>query len=185
MTITEPRRVTIHGIGDAAPWDEGASQLEESAGAEKFVGLGLTFDDVLLVPAASNVLPAIVDTSTPRDQAISLAIPTPLRRHGYRHRGPHGHCAGAGGRHRRHPPQPLDRGTGCRGRQGQALGIGHDRRAGDACRPTRQCREALAVMERYHISGVPITDEDGRAGRHPDQPRSSLHRRHQTSRSAT
>ena len=32
--------------------------------ASRFVGEGLTFDDVLLVPAESNVLPADVDLST-------------------------------------------------------------------------------------------------------------------------
>jgi IMP dehydrogenase len=32
--------------------------------ANRFVGEGLTFDDVLLVPAESDVLPADVDLST-------------------------------------------------------------------------------------------------------------------------
>jgi len=27
--------------------------------------------------------------------------------------------------------------------------------------PIRPVREALQVMERYHISGVPVVDEDG------------------------
>ena len=31
---------------------------------ERFIGEGLTFDDVLLVPAESNVLPADVDLKT-------------------------------------------------------------------------------------------------------------------------
>lgn len=37
--------------------------------------LGLTFDDVLLVPAASAVLPSMADTSTRVTQGISLNIP--------------------------------------------------------------------------------------------------------------
>jgi IMP dehydrogenase len=37
--------------------------------------LGLTFDDVLLVPAASSVLPSMADTSTRVTQGISLNIP--------------------------------------------------------------------------------------------------------------
>ncbi|MEM6374302.1 MAG: IMP dehydrogenase, partial [Pseudomonadota bacterium] len=35
----------------------------------------LTFDDVLLVPAASNVLPSTADTRTRVTQAIALNIP--------------------------------------------------------------------------------------------------------------
>ena len=39
--------------------------------ASKFVRQGLTFDDVLLIPAESNVLPADIDlhTSSPRKSA--------------------------------------------------------------------------------------------------------------------
>ncbi|MEY2883752.1 MAG: hypothetical protein RL490_1476 [Pseudomonadota bacterium] len=39
------------------------------------IRLGLTFDDVLLVPAASAVLPSMADTSTRVTQGISLNIP--------------------------------------------------------------------------------------------------------------
>ena len=39
------------------------------------IRLGLTFDDVLLVPAASGVLPSAADTSTRVTQGISLNIP--------------------------------------------------------------------------------------------------------------
>ena len=35
----------------------------------------LTFDDVLLVPAASSVLPADVNTTTRLTKSISLGIP--------------------------------------------------------------------------------------------------------------
>ena len=42
---------------------------------EKFVGEGLTFDDVLLVPAESNVLPADVDLSTKLTKKINLKVP--------------------------------------------------------------------------------------------------------------
>ena len=35
------------------------------------IRLGLTFDDVLLVPAASAVLPSAADTSTLRDAVAS------------------------------------------------------------------------------------------------------------------
>lgn len=43
--------------------------------SEKFVKEGLTFDDVLLIPAASEVLPRDVDTSTTLTKKIKLNIP--------------------------------------------------------------------------------------------------------------
>ncbi len=42
---------------------------------EKFVKTGLTFDDVLLIPAESNVLPADVDLHTRLTKKITLNIP--------------------------------------------------------------------------------------------------------------
>ena len=43
--------------------------------AHRFVGEGLTFDDVLLVPAASDVTPNLVDLSTQLTAKIKLNIP--------------------------------------------------------------------------------------------------------------
>ncbi len=43
--------------------------------ADRFGTMGLTFDDVCLVPAASDVIPAEVDTTTRLTSSISLAIP--------------------------------------------------------------------------------------------------------------
>ena len=43
--------------------------------ASRFVGEGLTFDDVLLVPAKSDVLPADVDLTTMLTQRIRLNVP--------------------------------------------------------------------------------------------------------------
>ncbi|MFM9108006.1 MAG: IMP dehydrogenase, partial [Chloroflexota bacterium] len=43
--------------------------------SDKFAGLGLTFDDVLLVPAESAVLPAGVSTATRLTRSITLSIP--------------------------------------------------------------------------------------------------------------
>lgn len=42
---------------------------------EKFAMLGLTYDDVLLLPAASEVVPSEVDTSTKLTREITLRIP--------------------------------------------------------------------------------------------------------------
>jgi IMP dehydrogenase len=41
----------------------------------KFAALGLTFDDVLLLPAASDVVPSEVDTSTRLSRHVELRIP--------------------------------------------------------------------------------------------------------------
>ena len=43
--------------------------------SRRFVGEGLTFDDVLLVPAESDVLPADVDLSTQLTSKIKLNVP--------------------------------------------------------------------------------------------------------------
>src|ERR671936_938608 len=47
----------------------------EEALAEKFGRLGLTFDDVLLVPAESSVLPNDVATATRFTRTIALELP--------------------------------------------------------------------------------------------------------------
>jgi len=43
--------------------------------SDRFVGEGLTYDDVLLVPAESNVLPADIDLNTHLTRKIALKIP--------------------------------------------------------------------------------------------------------------
>ena len=43
--------------------------------AQKFIKQGLTFDDVLLIPAASDVLPADIDLKTRLTKKIRLNIP--------------------------------------------------------------------------------------------------------------
>ena len=45
---------------------------------QKIVLSGVTFDDVLLQPGASNILPSGADTSTVLTAAIRLAIPVVL-----------------------------------------------------------------------------------------------------------
>jgi IMP dehydrogenase len=42
---------------------------------QKFIGEGLTYDDVLLVPAYSEVMPRETDTSTQFTRKISIRIP--------------------------------------------------------------------------------------------------------------
>jgi IMP dehydrogenase len=121
---------------------------------------GLTFDDVLLVPARSEVLPAETDTSTQFTRGIRLRIPL---------------CSAAmdtvtesrlaiaiaqqGGIGVIHKNFPIER---------QAEEVDRVKRSESGMivdpvtiRPDRPVREALAVMERYKISGVPVVDEDG------------------------
>ena len=43
--------------------------------SDKIAGAGITFDDVLLIPRLSNVIPTEVDTSTRLTRNISLKIP--------------------------------------------------------------------------------------------------------------
>jgi IMP dehydrogenase len=128
---------------------------------DKFVGLGLTFDDVFLLPARSDVLPNEVDTSTRIARDIVLNIPL--------------------------LSSAMDTVTEARlaialAREG-GMGIVHrnlsiDDQAAEIDKvkrsesgmivepvtlgPDQPVADALAVMERYHISGVPITDENNR-----------------------
>lgn len=69
--------------------------------SEKFVKEGLTFDDVLLIPARSDVLPKEVQVGTVWPPGLS-EHPCDDRRHGYGHRIPHGHCHCQRGRDRHH-----------------------------------------------------------------------------------
>src|SRR5436309_10685264 len=43
--------------------------------ADPFAKLGLTYDDVLLVPGATDVIPSEVDTTTQLTRDLSLAVP--------------------------------------------------------------------------------------------------------------
>jgi IMP dehydrogenase len=121
---------------------------------------GLTFDDVLLVPARSDVLPTETDTSTQFTRGIRLQIPL---------------CSAAmdtvteaslaiaiaqqGGIGVVHKNLPIDR-------QAEEVDKVKRSESGMIVDPVtiwqdRPVREALDVMQRYHISGVPVVDEDG------------------------
>src|SRR5947207_10141562 len=121
---------------------------------------GLTFDDVLLVPSRSDVLPAETDTATQFTRNIRLQIPL---------------CSAAmdtvteaalaialaqkGGIRVVHNDMTIEP---------QAEEVDKLKRSESGMivdpvtiRQDRPVREALNVMERYHISGVPVVDEDG------------------------
>src|SRR5499426_3198353 len=121
---------------------------------------GLTFDDVLLVPDRSDVLPYETDTATQFTKNIRLQIPL---------------CSAAmdtvteaalaialaqqGGIGVIHKNLSIER---------QAEEVDKVKRSESGMivdpvtiRPDRPVREALQVMERFHISGVPVVDEAG------------------------
>jgi len=123
---------------------------------EKFAKLGLTFDDVLLIPAASEVLPRDVDTSTYLTKKIKLNIPimsagmdtvTESRMAIA--------IAREGGIGVIHKNMSITR---------QAMEVDRVKRSEHGIitdpiflSPESPIREAHELMERYHISGVPIT----------------------------
>jgi IMP dehydrogenase len=128
---------------------------------EKFAREGLTFDDVLLVPAASSVLPNDVSTETRLTRTISLAIPVvsaamdtvtearlaiALAREG-----------GIGIVHRNLSiaDQAAEVDKVKRSESGMIV-------EPVTLRPDQLVADARELMSRYHISGVPITEEDGR-----------------------
>ena len=126
----------------------------------KFAKEGLTFDDVLLLPAESSVLPAEVDTSTRLTPRIDLAIPIVSAAMDTVTEAPLAIAlARAGGIGVIHRNFSVD---------DQVAEVDKVKRSqsGMIVDPVTLPAEALvsdalAVMARYHISGVPITDATG------------------------
>lgn len=121
---------------------------------------GLTFDDVLLVPALSDVLPNEVDTATQFTRGIRLQIPL---------------CSSA-------MDTVTEAALAIALAQQGGIGVIHknlsvERQAEEVDKvkrsesgmivdpvtimPNRPVSEALHVMESFHISGVPVVDEAG------------------------
>ncbi|MDK2917619.1 MAG: dehydrogenase [Candidatus Petromonas sp.] len=125
----------------------------------KFVKEGLTFDDVLLIPQKSNVLPKEVDVKTRLTKKIKLNIPimsasmdtvTESRLAIA--------IAREGGIGIIHKNMSIER---------QAMEVDKVKRSEHGVivdpfhlMPHNMVSDALELMERYHISGVPITDEN-------------------------
>ena len=127
---------------------------------EKFGTLGLTFDDVLLLPAASDVIPSEVDTATRLSRSITLRTPLlssamdtvtearmaiAMARQG-----------GVGVLHRNLSVED----------QATQVDIVKRSEAGMVTNPVTCTADdtiaaANALMGRYRISGVPVTDVDG------------------------
>ena len=140
-----------------------AEKSEPRPSTDRFeeIPLGLTFDDVLLKPAKSDLHPNFVEVSTRLTREISLNIPIlsaamdtvtearlaiAMAQHG-----------GLGVIHKN---MPADR---------QAEEVDRVKRSEAGMivdpvtmRPWQSISEALQVMEKYKISGVPVTDANGK-----------------------
>ena len=139
--------------------------------------MGLTFDDVLLQPAESDVVPSAANTSTRLTRDVEPRHPAGLQRHGHRHRGPDGDRDGPPGRHRRAAPQPVDGGSGAAGRPGEAVRGRHGDQPGHlqpGRHPRRRRRALRPLPDLRRAGGGPRRD----AGRHRHQPRHAIRHRH-------
>ncbi|EID53787.1 IMP dehydrogenase [Saccharomonospora xinjiangensis] len=146
---------------DTAPAGLLSSEQEETGGApDKFAMLGLTFDDVLLLPAESDVVPSGVDTSTNLTRNVRLNIPLisaamdtvtearmaiAMARQG-----------GLGVLQRNLPVEE----------QAQAVEVVKRSEAGMVtdpvtCSPDDTLADVDALCARFRISGVPVTDASG------------------------
>jgi IMP dehydrogenase len=131
-----------------------------SAHPDKFAPLGLTFDDVLLLPAASDVIPSEADTGTRLSRSLTLRTPLlssamdtvtearmaiAMARQG-----------GVGVLHRNLSAED----------QATQVDIVERSEAGMVshpitCAPDDTIAAANALMGQYRISGVPVTDPEG------------------------
>jgi IMP dehydrogenase len=127
----------------------------------KFAMLGLTFDDVLLLPAESDVIPSGVDTSTQLSRRVRIKVPI--------------------------VSSPMDTVTEARMAIAMAraggLGVLHRNLSAEdqatqvevvkrseagmvtdpvTCSPDATLREVDELCGKYRISGLPVTDSDGR-----------------------
>ncbi len=121
----------------------------------------LTFDDVLLVPAASAVLPAQVDTRTRVTRTIELGIPLmsaamdTVTEHTMAIA-----MAQAGGMGVVHKNLSIER-------QADEVRAVKKFESGMVVNPLiigpeRTLADALALMQRHRISGIPVTESDGK-----------------------
>ena len=134
--------------------------MEDLTLPERFGYLGLTYDDVLLLPAESDVIPSEVDTTTRLTRNISIAVPLvsaamdtvtearmaiAMARQG-----------GVGVLHRNlsieEQTQQVDRVK--RSEAGMVTNP-------VTCHPSHSLSDVDALCATYRISGVPVVDEQG------------------------
>jgi IMP dehydrogenase len=140
---------------------QGFDSSLDAAFAAKFGREGLTFDDVLLVPASSEVLPSEADTGTFLTRKIRLAIPlvsaamdtvTEARLAIAMAR-----LGGIGVVHRN--LSISDQATEVDKVKRSESGMITDPVTID---PDTSVADALALMARFHISGIPVVDHEDR-----------------------
>ena len=141
---------------------------------EKFAQLGLTYDDVLLLPGETDVIPSEVDTSTRLTRDDHPAHPADLERDGHRDRVADGDRDGPSGRDRHPAPQPLDRGPGLPGRPREADPDRDDLQPGDD-RAGRDAGGARQDLRRVPRLRPPRRRRRRPAARHHHQPRPAVH----------
>ncbi|MCU0294848.1 MAG: IMP dehydrogenase, partial [Candidatus Nanopelagicales bacterium] len=135
--------------------------MEHTSVDDPFAPIGLTFDDVLLVPSASDVVPSEVDTSTALTRSLRLRVPlvssamdtvTEARMAIAMAR-----IGGVGVLHRNMAIED------------QALQVDMVKRSEAGmvsnpvtCRPQDTLAEVDEMCRRYRISGLPVVDDEGR-----------------------
>ncbi|WP_299575506.1 IMP dehydrogenase [uncultured Williamsia sp.] len=146
---------------DTPPIADAVTPLVRTGGDDpnKVAMLGLTFDDVLLLPAASDVIPSEVDTSSQVTKQIRLRVPlvssamdtvTESRMAIA--------MARAGGMGVLHRNLSIDDQAG----QVETVKRSEAGMVTDpvTCRPTNTLAEVDAMCARFRISGLPVTDDD-------------------------
>ena len=129
--------------------------------ADKVVMEGLTFDDVLLVPAYSEVLPKSVELSTKFSRNISLNIPFVTAAMDTVTEAPMAIAiAREGGIGVIHKNMPIDE-------QARQVAIVKRAENGMIYDPVTIKRgktvgDALAIMSEYHIGGIPVVDDENK-----------------------
>lgn len=127
---------------------------------DKIIGTGITFDDVLLVPARSAFLPADTDVSTRLTKKIRLNIPIvsaamdTVTEAGFAIA--IARAGGLGFIHKNMTPE----------RQAEHVDLVKRSESGVIASPLtlspgHKVRDAHALMRKYRVSGVPITDKNG------------------------
>jgi IMP dehydrogenase len=132
----------------------------EASFPQKFAPLGLTFDDVLLLPAASDVVPSEVDLATRLSRNIALRSPLVSSAMDTVTEGRMAIAmARQGGLGILHRNLSIE---------DQAIQVDIVKRSEAGmitspvtCSPDDTIGDADALMGRYRISGVPVTDGDG------------------------
>jgi len=124
----------------------------------------LTFDDVLLVPAASTVLPGQVDTRTRLTKTIELGIPLISAAMDTVTEAPlaiaMAQAGGMGVIHRNLTPEEQAEHVR-RVKKFESGMVVNPLTIG----PNATLADALALMERHHISGIPVVEGNGRPGK--------------------